>query len=277
MEPGIVLVTRENIEYFRPIMPNGAEIGGESACIGAVTDDGEPIGVLIWTELDTGYRVDWIYVRENYRRKQIGKVLFRKLISIISRTGEVMPISARFEQRDDSALMEFFVSLKDVDVHFLNDRFYVTKDEIKNSSISGRKGSIKEEPERFLNKRGEVSNDDLATLLDAGLYVYDKKTFFKGLVNSLSYCYREKDKLKAAVLITDNGDDELALTFLYGSNTPKIMNLLTTVADKIVAEYPKAHLTYETVSDKTRELSQYLFPDARHTQIYEAYFCGPFA
>ena len=99
----------------------------------------------------------------------------------------------------------------------------------------------------------------------------DYEAWKKDCVPELCKCLMVQKNLVSLIFVQKEKND-LSLSWLYGNYPPGLITLLGDALAEANRLYPKAALTFEAINENSEQLAKRLFPNARTTPIYEAWF-----
>ena len=136
-----VLITAENIDDFKSVLPQEELPQKDRITLGAYNDDHEVTGAISFALIDYQYDIDWLYVPPSVRRQKIATGLLDEVFKFISRTGMIYPVSVMYEvSAKDESLYDFFLERIDMDTEYDHLRFYVSPGEL--SASEGLKKNV---------------------------------------------------------------------------------------------------------------------------------------
>jgi len=266
-----VWIDEESREAFQSVLPKEITKGTDHVCIGACDDDDCICGALCYRYAHYQYDVLWIFVAEERRRQGVGTYLMDLLFRVAMMSGEVYPVSARFEATESPTLHAFFLSYQRMDLSCSHYRYYIEPREIRGARVprgNAEGGLLQEE---FL-KLPEVSRRKILQFLqDEENYVPEEYEIWEEtLVPELSRCVMKEDSLLALLFVQNRPDGNLELSYLYSKYPPGLAELLGTAASDMEEYYPQAKLVFDAVSDESARLATRIFPNAKTVPVYEA-------
>lgn len=274
MDINFVLINDSNRESFRSVFSDDIEMTGNRIALAAYNDEGYVLGSVSCVLVAYQYNIDWIYVHPKVRRQGIGIRLLDRIVRTIMETGEIFPITARFEfSEDDREMHTFFLSSNYMITNYSHERYYVTTDDIRGSSALHRAGNTETTSQLFFEKPEEEQKKILAMLSYEQTYdVEDYDRWKEYCVPELCRCVYVKNNLVDLILTQKHADGNLELAYLYGKYPRGLFELLSSTVSEMERLYPQATLTFEAMSDESEQLAKHLFPKAKTVHIYEAEF-----
>ena len=275
MDVSFVLINEESREDFVSVLPLEIDMSPFRVSVGAVDDEGRIVGAVSYILMRYEYALDWLFVEPELRRRGIGTALVDEVIKIIMKTGDLFPLSARFEfSYDRHELHTFFLSMKRLFITYSHDRYYVTKEDINGAEGLGRSANPEIVTELFFDKPVSEEKKILGMTVSkkAEQKVADYDLWKKSWVPELCRCVFLKKNLVDLIFMQKTPDGNLQLSYLYGKYPKGLFHLLSETVRDLEKLYPGVKLTFEAISDDSIKLAQHLFPEAKKTHIYEADF-----
>ena len=268
-----VVLDEKNRKDFAGVFPGVIPEEGNRISLGAYRRDGAVLGAVSYTLSNYQYDIDWIYVDPEARRQGVGTGMLREIVKIMSGTGERYPLCARFAVSDDrTSLHRFFLSWEGADVSYSHERYFVTAEDLKSVTTLHRKAEGRFKSELFFDEPLDWQRRTLALLARTQEYsVSDYETWKKECAPELCKCLMIQNNLVSLIFVQKDRND-LELSWLYGNYPPGLLSLLTDAVADANRLYPKAALTFEAINEKSDQMARRLFPDAKHTPIYEAWW-----
>ena len=267
-----LLLTEDNIENFRAVLPPAIGISPERITIGCYDEDGTVLGAMSFTMTSYEYEIDWLYVVPEYRRKGTATKLMERFFAFIKKTGEVYPASAAFEVTDDDmSLYNFFLTVDEMDVSFSHERFYVDFSEIAASKELEERVDGKFEEKMFFKLDKKEQDKILGEIKDDGIFVIDNREKWEDRC-ALNLCrvIYSGDKLEGAIFIMWRNDGNLELSYLY-SHSPLCTKRLLHVTSKYMLKMEAGDkLVFDAVAPRSDLLARRLFPKNNAVNIYKA-------
>lgn len=268
------LITRDNIDGFRSVLPQSSFALKSRYSIGAYTDDGLAVGAASFVLIGNQYSLDWLYVTPDMRGQKIATGLLDEIFAFINGTGEAYPIRAEYEvSPKDRSLYGFFLSRDEFDTAFSHHRYYVYPEDLTSSAGLKKSGEINLSEKEFFSLAREYQNQYLNELSSHGDYLIDeRKSWTEVCIHKLTRVVCQGDKLLAAVFILGRNDGNLELSYLYSNNPLATKKLISNVAAVIAKDYPQAQLIFDAVGEKSVPLANKLFPNAMTVPVYESFW-----
>lgn len=261
----------KNSKNFQSVLPPELTEGKENICIGVCDDEDYICGAMCYRFADYQYDVLWLYVAEQRRRQGIATSLMNLLFRISASSGEIYPISARFEAAESGTLYPFFLSYRKMDLSYSHDRYVVEPRDIRGARVPrpSRKESLKQE--EFL-KLPELSQKKILHLLrkEENYVPEDYPEWKEQLVPELSRCILKNGTLIDLIFVHRRSDGNLELSFLYSKYPPGLAELLSTAAWDTEALFPNAKLSFDAINEDSARLADRIFPNAKKIPVYEA-------
>lgn len=267
-----VLLEEKNRKDFRSVFPDVIPEEGNRISLGAYREDGAVLGAISYVLNNCQYDIDWIYVDPDARLQGVGIGLLQEIIRIMSGTMERYPLCARFAvTEEDTCLHRFFLSCPGMDVSYSHERYFVTAEDLKTIKPLQRKAESRFRSAGFFDEPLDWQKRTLTLLARSGQFsVADYETWKKECAPELCKCLTIKNNLVSLIFVQKDRKD-LELSWLYSNYQPGLLTLLTDTVSDANRFYPMAALTFEAINEKSDLLARHLFPEARHTHIYEAW------
>ena len=274
MKVNCVLIEEDMRDDFEDVFPMELDLSMTRVAVGAVDERDYILGAVSYQVVNYEYHIDWLYVEPEYRRRGIGTFLIDQVLRAVMQTGEILPVTARFELSDENMdLYNFFLSSQNMDLSYSHERYYVSFENLRSSEILHRSINSKLKMVSFFNKPLIEQKKILNMLSKEETYtVTDYDAWKKECVPELCQCVYVNNNLVDLIFMKELPDGNLELSFLYGKYPRGLMELLYDIISKIEMNYPGAFLTFEAISEEARNLAQNLFPSARTVPVYEAEF-----
>ena len=274
MEISYVLLDEENRGDFDSVFPEEIKLGPNRVAIGAVNEDAQVVGCISYCLMDYQYDIDWIYVEEAVRRQGIGIGLIDEVLKVVTGTGDLFPVSAMFEFSEKNDVMHtFFLSCVNMDTEYSHERYYVTADDVRNSAALHRSKSTEFTTGLFFDRPIEEQKRILARLAVEETYaVIDYESWKSACVPELCRCVYVRKELVDLVFMQKLPDGNLELSYLYGKYPKGLFDLLSDTVKEMERLYPEARLSFDAVTNESRQLADHLFPKANKVHVYEASF-----
>ena len=273
MEILYVLLNKTNRADFKNVYPSVIPEEGNRISLGAYREDGAVLGAVSYALTNYQYDIDWLYVTPGARRCGVARGLIQQIMKIISKTGERYPISARFAvSEEEHSLHRFFLALPDVELDHSHERYFVTAEDLRSVTMFQRKAENKLKTRAFFDEPFDWQERTLALLERTQEFsVMDYEAWKKDCVPELCKCLMVQKNLVSLIFVQKEKND-LSLSWLYGNYPPGLITLLGDALAEANRLYPKAALTFEAINENSEQLAKRLFPNARTTPIYEAWF-----
>ena len=274
MNMNCILITEENREDFASVFPMSIELTDKRVAIAACDDDGLVLGAVSYKVLNFQYEIDWIYVEEEVRRQGVGTWLIEQILRAVMQTGELLPVTARFEfSEEDNEMHSFFLSNEYMDVEYSHEKYYLTAKEIKRITNIMPPSNPSIKVENFFDKqpRQQFRALDLFRM-DQTYSIDDYDSWKAECIPDLCKCVYFHDDLADLMFVKELSDGVLELTYLYGKEPKGLASLLYEVLSEKERLYPDAAVTFEAVSPDAEQLAEHMFPGASTVHVYEAEF-----
>lgn len=264
-------IDEENRSSFKSVLPREYTEGKENICIGAVDDEGFVCGALCYRCASYQYDVLWIYVSEEKRLQGTGTGLMDRLFQIVGTSGEICPISARFEPAKEKSLYAFFLSYTKMETTYSHSRYYIVPRDLRSVNIPGM-GEKDTLPQTDFFSLSTVAQHKILTKLEeeCGYVVPDYDDWKKSTVPELCRCIFLEGELKNLLLVQKRADGNLELSYLYSKHPRGLVELLSDAAWDTEGIYPDAKLVFDAVTRESAAMAKKLFPHAHIVPIYEA-------
>ena len=265
-----VWINEEVMDDFKVIMPWELIVDADNICLAAMDDDDNIMGVICYGSAD--YQVDilWLYVIPKYRRQKIATLLLDKMRELLIKSGQVYPITARF-QGDDEQLYLFFLSYEGMEVTYSHERYVLKPNDIykgRYPMITGKE-SLKEV--KFFDLPKAVQQNILRMLTDEeGFVTGDYEEWKRDLVPELCRCIMRNDELLSLIFIHRLSEKELELSYLYSINPVALGEIIAGAAADIEQYYPDCKLIFDAVNDKAAAIAKKIYPKIKSVPVYEA-------
>ena len=274
MNINFTLLDESNFEKFENVLPPAFENSDNRICLGAYEDSGSILGAVSYQLINYEYIIEWLYVDQEFRRNGVGMGLINEVIRTIISTGDIYPVSAKFEYSDsDSAMHTFFLSCKQMITEYSHDRYHVTSGDIKNSAALHKGVTQDVKTEYFFDRPVDEQKQILSKLSIEGIYsVHDYETFKKECVQELCRCVFVKNNLVDLIIMQKLPSGNLELSYLYGKYPQGLFKLLSLTVSDMERLFPDVTLFFEAVNEESKQLADRIFPKAEKVHIYEASF-----
>ncbi len=273
MRYSYVLLDETNRKDFSSVFPAVIPEEGNRISLGAYREDGAVLGAVSYALNNYQFDIDWLYVDPEVRRQGVGTGLLHEIEEIMSGTGERYPLSARFTVSEDNTdLHRFFLFWQGAEVSYSHERYFVTAQDLKAAKPLHRKAKEQFQTGYFFDEPRDWQQRTLALLARSqGFSVADYETWKKECAPELCRCLKIRNNLVGLIFVQKDRKD-LELSWLYSNYPPGLHSLLTDTVADANRFHPKAALTFDAINEKSDQLARHLFPDARHTHIYEAWW-----
>ncbi len=268
-----VWVNKKSIDNFLDVLPQDLIENPDNICICACDDNGNGCGAICYSLMDNQIDILWLYTAREKRRQGIATALLDKLFEIMSLSGEIYPVSARFEPYSDEGVYSFFMSCSKMETEFSHDRFYVSPKEVRGAKLPPGADKDEFDKREFFSLPETVEQNILLKLRkEQGFIIADYRDFTADAVPELCRCIMRGDELLDLIFIRKRPDGNLELSFLYSENSKGLMELLTTTAWDIEEMFPNAKLVFDAVTEESAAMAGKLFPWTVPVPVYEAQF-----
>lgn len=274
MNYSCVLIENDNKKEFDSVFPATLDIIDSRVAVACVNDEDYILGAISYQVVGSEYVIDWLYVEPDARRQGVGTYLIDQVLRAVANSGEILPVTAQFEFReDDDELHTFFLSCQIMNTSYSHDRYYVSPDEVKASDALHRSIKAKHSIELFFDKPIDEQLKILHMLSIHETYdVTNYEAWKQECVPELCQCIYVNNNLVDLVFMRKLSNGNLELSYLYAKYPRGLLELLASTVAKMEALFPSASLTFDAFSDEYKMLADHLFPKARKTQVYEAEF-----
>lgn len=264
-------IDEKNRSSFKSVLPKAYTEGKENICVGAYDDDGFVCGALCYRYAHYQYDVLWIYVAEEKRLQGTGSGLLDLLFRIVGTSGEIYPISARFEPSAEESLYGFFLSYSKMETAYSHDRFYVDPREIRGIKLPGTGTKEPLRQDDFFKLPMASQRKILGQLEEECDYIVpDYEDWKRNAVSELCRCILLNGSLMDLLFVHKRSDGNLELSYLYSKYPKGLVELLTAAAWDTESYYPKAKLVFDAVNEESASMAEKLFPKAVKVPVYEA-------
>ncbi len=267
-----ILITEENIEDFREVLPKGISLSSERITIGSYDDDGAVLGAMSFILASYEYEIDWLYVIPERRREKIATGLLEQLFELIRKTGEVYPLRAVFEVTEsEQSLFSFFMSAKDIDTSYSHERYYVNYRELMSSKELKKDVMVRFDEKLFFKLDKTEQQKVLKEIEAEGIYVVeDFDNWQKSCVPELCRVMYLEGEIKGAVFVLWRTDGNLEFSYIHSSNPICTKALINITAGDITKYFPGCSLEFDAVVPQSERMAGKLFPDTAPVNIYKA-------
>jgi len=274
MKLSCVLIEDDNRENFDSVFPDMIELGPQRVAVAAVDEKDRVLAAISYIVINFEYVIDWLFVEPQIRRQGVGTYLINQVLSSVVQSGDIMPVTARFEFKEDgNALHTFFLSCQALNTTYSHERYYVTPDEIKSSDALHRPVKAQHRVVPFFDQSVNEQKAILNMLSRLQAYtVLNYEKWKQECVPELCQCVYVNNNLVDLIFMRKLPDGNLDLSYLYGKYPRGLIELLGTTVSKMEALFPGASLVFDAMSDESMQLAKHLFPKARTTHIFEAEF-----
>ena len=275
MKLSCVLIEEDNRSDFAGVFPDAIELTDSRVAVAAVDDDDEVIlGAISYKVVGYEYLIDWLYVEPQMRRRGIGTYMINQVLRAVVQSGEILPVTAQFEFREDDDLLHtFFLSCQIMTTTYSHERYYVSPEEIKASDALHRSVKAEHKIVQFFDQSENEQRIILNFLSKQQTYtVLDYEKWKEECVPELCQCVFVNNNLVDLIFMRKLSNGNLELAYLYGKYPRGLIELLGSTVSKMEALFPGASLTFDAMSDESLQLAKRLFPKAKTAHIYEAEF-----
>lgn len=274
MKLSCVLIEEENRADFDSVFPDMIELVPERVAVAAVDEEDRVLASISYRVINFEYVIDWIFVEPDFRRQGIGSYLINQVLSAVMQSGSIMPVTARFEFKEDGeALHTFFLSCQAMNTSYSHERYYVTPDEIKSSDALHRPVKAQHKVVPFFDQSVNEQKAILNMLSRQQAYtVLNYEKWKQECIPELCQCVFVNNNLVDLIFMRKLHDGNLDLSYLYGKYPRGLIELLGSIVRKMEALFPEASLVFDAMSDESMQLAKHLFPKSRTTHIFEAEF-----
>ena len=274
MKVSFVALNDENRIYFERVFPREIELESFRVAVGAIDEEGKVLGAVSYVLMNYEYSLDWLFVEPQVRLQGVGRELVDQVCRIIMNTGDLFPLTAQFEfSNEDDELHTFFLSIRHFITSYSHERYYVTKDDIKQSQGLRKVVKTGVTTELFFDRPVEEQKKLLNMLMREQSYeVADYDRWKKSCVPELCKCIFAKNTLVDLIFVQRTADGNLELSYLYGKYPKGLMELISETLSNLEVYFSDYRLTFDALSDEGIRLAEKLFPKAKKAHVYEAEF-----
>ena len=272
MQLNFILITKENAEGFKGVLPDDMISTNVRFSLGAYDDSGNVLGAVSYTVIEYQYEVDWLYVEPKVRRQKIGTELMDRVIAAASETMEIFPISVHYTcTGEDDPLHCFFMFYGKMDVNYSHERYLIRSGDIPLAPILHKKLKMRHDRKLFFEEPENTRKRILEMLRkDENYVIEDYELWEKTCEKELCQCIYVGNSLMDAIFIQKNPDGSLELSFLYSRYPEGLLSLITSVAEEIEVKYPGHDLTFDAINTQSESIAKKLFPKAESQPVFEA-------
>ena len=240
----------------------------------AMSEDGEPMGILGFSEMEIGLEINWFMVHPDKRMDGIGGQMIDKFLVILNEEQIDLPIQMRvdriFSDERSEEIWEdfyhFFNCYPYFEISFSHNLYSIDSNTRKNSVLY----------HKLIEKYKDVASDALCFfelpqyLQKKVIYDFIKKGYIYGDYEEfLEDCIEElcrvevnkEGECKAAVFVTKGEGNALNIAFLYGKEAMKIMKILGCIFTIIDKNYSEIEFRMEVVNKQSEGMIKKIFPE----------------
>ncbi len=250
-------LSQRDKEYFSHLIPDDEYISRDGFfMLGAVDDEFEPCGVLVYEFSDGAYFVHYIYVDPDHRRCGVGTLLLQKMLWSFYQMKQVHPCFIEYTDDDEN-----IGSFMEAQTNFM-------------ISVSGISWVISPDQRRQMNDYGKLTGMDTEAVPFFSLGEADRKKFldsqqasgFRFLDSDLSeqasfdkelcFVIKKDDSFRAAIFSGRNESGNIELSYLYAEkmNPLSIRGVLAAFLQAIEDKYPDDTIEMTTVNGASGRL-----------------------
>ncbi len=260
------IIDEETAGIFSELHPQDPEEWFKSNTMAlGVVSDGKPSALLVTSFAEETIWLDWLYVKEEYRKKGIGGMVLYRLIDCINGFGDLYLYTAcSTEMKEFLDKMGFEFPLNPSYSEFRAPLSGVAK--LPSDGESDNIRSLYDISDTELNQLNNILIDP--SLESVGIRVpVDIKAYQKE-----SSVYIEDDKIKA-MLFLQKVNDTINISYAYSASAKdgaKLIHLFSH-AKKLIKDHYGADIEISATSlnEKSEKLISTLLPDAEKTDFWE--------
>ena len=274
MNYSTVLIDDLNRKTFDGVIPETMSLSDTRVAVACVDDEDYILGAVSYQVVGFEYVIDWLYVEPRVRRQGVGTYLIDQVLRAVVQSGEILPVTAQFEFReDDDALHTFFLSFQIMETTYSHERYYVSPEDIKASDALHRSVKAEHKTVGFFDQSEKEQKMILSLLArQHTITVLDYEKWKAECVPELCQCIYINNNLVDLIFMRKLSNDNLELSYLYGKYPRGLIELLGSTVSKMETLFPGASLTFDAMNDESKQLAKHLFPKSKTTHIYEAEF-----
>ena len=297
----VIRVTEKEIEHFLPFIPmnmHNEVKKGMWLCLGAVSESGEAVGVILFSshygmysyiegsdekgkKKNSSILIHWIFVAEGFRGKGIGDELMQAFSKVIEGNPAktvvcVVPINSDYD-----IVEEFFISWGfRFEITYSNELVLRKEDfldTIPDKDDADKK--IKAAANRKIKNFSSVTelSDDVFAKTVKKIKVKEKDYYDDLSENKddyagdLSSVILKDGEVSSIILFRRIFGNNLEILTLYGFNSDganELLNLLRFSGGNYLINYPEDSKIFITLrNERGRKLAKYMFPDKKTIPI----------
>ncbi|MBE5822888.1 MAG: GNAT family N-acetyltransferase [Butyrivibrio sp.] len=274
MELSCVLIEDDNRGYFESVFSKVIELSDKRVAVAAVDENDFILGAVSYQSVGFEYVIDWLYVEPKVRRQGVGTFLVEQVLRAVVQSGEILPVTASFEfKEDDQLLHTFFLSCKHMTTSYSHERFYVSSGDIKSSDSLHKSLKTEHSIVHFFDRPESEQKKILNMLSRTQAYtVLDYDKWKEECVPELCQCVYVNNNLVDLIFMRKLSDGNLDLMYLYGKYPRGLIELLNTTVARMETLFPKASLIFDAMNEESDQLARHLFPRAKRAKVFEAEF-----
>ena len=275
----IISLSKDNKELltdFNHLLPaNMSDAMSIWKFVGAIYDD-TPCGILAYI-LEDETIIPWIYVDEDFRRRQVGTQMFMYLQNELEDKLLFTGFSCEIVIDYDGGgldLIGFFESIDAVDIAPKYCIYEVTPDIYKKTIAEH---SIFNNPQKIMpSLLSDLPNYQIISFrnnpkVKERYHVDQISKWGESIDNDLSICIVENDEVTSAIVISDMGEDKMSVELLYANGTKSLVELLIAFGKALLNKNNGKSLIFRPVNEKIMELAEGLFPEINvYGEVWEA-------
>ncbi len=266
-----VWIDEENIESFTSVLPKELTYAQNHICVGIVDEEDYVCGAICYRYTLYQYDVLWLYVAKDRRRQGYGSKLMDIIFRVVGRSGDIYPISARFEAGDDDLLYSFFIGYGKMDVYYSHDRYILSPKDVYQALFPNEAANQTMEQKQFFSLPVGIQKNILQRLRDQECFAADGYEDWKEeAVPELCRCIISNEDLKDLVFVHSRANGDLELSYIYSKNPRGLAEILFSIAGDIEEKFPKAQVYFDAVTEEAQMLARNVFPKLNVVPVYEA-------
>ena len=240
---------------------------------GAVNEDGEPVGLFLATFLGEDASIDWLYVREDSRNKELGTRMLKGGVTVLD---DLFGIDVVSVCCSDEAMKDF-----------LEKRGCVFSNEVDRYSYRGTLSDFIGFPMIRIPEKTVFSLSELTPSEFKGLNIFfrtlDKTPIpFNLPISKEDYLdvpavYLKDDRIRAFLLFKEISKEEvsIAYAYAYGHDGRALLSIIQEAEKDIRKAYgDDVIISTASLGENTEKMVEALFPGVEKTPIYTGLFVG---
>lgn len=255
----VVLVEEKNLyEKFKPMVPSGAdyEKDDRNMILGAIdTETMTAVGILVLSEDEDSFSIEYIYVDEDYRRIGIASEFLSTAIRYVTmeiyQRNKLLNLGCAFDSIDEN-IYEFFDSRGDFKIDMVGDIYSVSPEQFKNSETLKKYMKKAKKNTSFDADGGSYTDFYRKAVMIANKRI--NKSELLNIMPDVSQVIVDGHKAKAYLLASKLENGDISFDYLYCSRDSKaaMFDMLGNAYRIVLNNYPDSSIMINLVNDKIK-------------------------